>query len=97
MPGKMGEYLASGRPILVHAPADSFIAWYFRHHECGLVVDENDPARLAQAIDSLLNDADLRKTIGARARDRAIADFDQVKEQARFIELLRTLWENEIQ
>ena len=97
MPGKMGEYLASGRPILVHAPADSFIAWYFRHHECGLVVDENDSAQLAQAIDSLLNDADLRKKIGARARDRAIADFDRVKEQARFIELLRTLWENEIQ
>jgi len=97
MPGKMGEYLASGRPILVHAPPDSFIAWYFRQHECGLVVDENDPAQLARAIDLLLNDADLRKRLGARARDRAIADFDQVKEQTRFIELLQTLWENKIQ
>ena len=88
MPGKMGEYLASGRPILVHGPADSFITSYFRHHECGLVVDENDPAQLARAIDSLLNDADLRKTLGARARDRAWTDFDLVKEKARFTELL---------
>lgn len=88
MPGKMGEYLASGRPILVHAPSDSFVASYFRLFECGLVVDENDPAQLARAIDSLLNDADLRKRLGARARDCAKADFDQVKEQAKFNELL---------
>ena len=88
MPGKMGEYLASGRPILVHAPSDSFVASYFRLFECGLVVDESDPAQLARAIDSLLNDADLRKRLGARARDRARTDFDQVKEQAKFTELL---------
>jgi len=88
MPGKMGEYLASGRPILVHGPSDSFITSYFRQHECGLVVDENDPAQLARAIDSLLNDADLRKRLGARARHRAWTDFDLVKEKARFTELL---------
>lgn len=88
MPGKMGEYLASGRPILVHAPPDSFIASYFRRYECGLVVDENDPAQLARAIDSLLNDAALRERLGARARERAKTDFDQVKEQARFVGLL---------
>jgi glycosyltransferase involved in cell wall biosynthesis len=89
MPGKMGEYLASGRPILVHAPPDSFVASYFRQHECGLVVDQNDPSQLARAIDSLLNDANLRETFGNRARDRAKADFDQVKEQARFTALLQ--------
>ena len=88
MPGKMGEYLASGRPILVHGPSDSFITSYFRHHECGLVVDENDPSQLARAIGSLLNDADLRKKLGARARHRAWTDFDHVKERARFIQLL---------
>lgn len=88
MPGKMGEYLASGRPILVHAPPDSFVASYFRSHECGLVVDQNDPAQLAHAIDSLLNDATLRRRLGTRARERAEIDFDQVKEQAKFTELL---------
>ena len=88
MPGKMGEYLASGRPILVHAPPDSYIAWYFRHHECGLVVDQNDPAHLARAINSLLDDANLRHKLGTRARQRAEQDFDQVKERTRFIELV---------
>jgi glycosyltransferase involved in cell wall biosynthesis len=88
MPGKMGEYLASGRPILVHAPSDSFVASYFREFECGLVVDQNDPAQLARAIDSLLNDAKLREKLATRARDRAKADFDHVKEKAKFTELL---------
>jgi glycosyltransferase involved in cell wall biosynthesis len=88
MPGKMGEYLASGRPILVHAPPDSFVASYFRRYECGLVVDQNDPVQLARAIGLLLNNATLRERLGTRARDRAKADFDQIKEQVRFTELL---------
>lgn len=28
-PAKMGEYLASGRPVLAHVPADSFVSYYF--------------------------------------------------------------------
>jgi hypothetical protein len=52
------------------------------------VVDQNDPAQLARAIDSLLNDATLRKKLATRARDRAKADFDHVKEKAKFTELL---------
>jgi glycosyltransferase involved in cell wall biosynthesis len=88
-PGKMGEYLASGKPILVHAPANSFIAWYFRCHECGVVVDENDPAQLAKAIELIVDNASLRKKICHNAQQRASADFDHVKERARFFELIR--------
>jgi glycosyltransferase involved in cell wall biosynthesis len=87
-PGKMGELLAAGRPILVHAPPDSFISWYFRHHECGLVVDENDPARLAQAVEMLLDDESLRERLSRRARERAEADFDITRARAQFAELL---------
>jgi glycosyltransferase involved in cell wall biosynthesis len=87
-PGKMGEYLAARRPVLVHAPPDSFIAWYFRRHECGVVADQNDPARLACALDSVLRDAALREKLGARARARAEADFSLTKARARFAEVL---------
>ena len=59
-PGKVGEYLAVGRPILVHVPPDSFLSWYFREHACGLVVDANDPAVLAEALARLRADAALR-------------------------------------
>jgi glycosyltransferase involved in cell wall biosynthesis len=87
-PGKMGEFLAARRPILVHAPPDSFIAWYFRHYECGLVVDQNDPAQLARALETILNDAALRERLSARARERAEADFSLPKARAQFAEVL---------
>ncbi|HKR01609.1 MAG TPA: glycosyltransferase [Pyrinomonadaceae bacterium] len=87
-PGKMGEFLAAGRPILVHAPADSFVAWYFRQHECGLVIDQDDPAQLARAIETLINDKNLGERLGARARARAEADFGVEKARAQFAGLL---------
>jgi glycosyltransferase involved in cell wall biosynthesis len=87
-PGKMGEFLAARRPILVHSPADSFISWYFRHYDCGLVVDQNDPARLAEALELLLTDASLRERLSERAWERAEIDFDLAKAQAQFAEVL---------
>jgi glycosyltransferase involved in cell wall biosynthesis len=88
-PGKMGEYLASGRPILVHAPAASFVSWYFRKHKCGVVVDENRPEVLEQAIKRILDDTQLRREIGENARARATADFDLARAQAKFLKLLQ--------
>ncbi|HEX8189151.1 MAG TPA: glycosyltransferase [Pyrinomonadaceae bacterium] len=87
-PGKIGEYLASRRPILVHAPADSFTSWYFRTHECGLVVDRDDPGELAGALGRLLSDGELRGRLAARAWERARADFDLPKARAQFAGLL---------
>jgi glycosyltransferase involved in cell wall biosynthesis len=75
-PGKMGEYLASGRPILVHAPRGSFVAEYFREHGCGVLVDRLDPAALAGAVDRLLTDGELRRRVVCAAWERAIADYD---------------------
>lgn len=89
VPFKTGEYLDSGRPILVHVPPDSFLASYFRAHECGLVVDQPDPAALAGAIQRLVDDAALRARLAANAAERVRADFDRERAQARFIEALQ--------
>jgi glycosyltransferase involved in cell wall biosynthesis len=88
-PFKMGEYLAAGRPVLVHAPADSFLASYFREHGCGLVVDELDPAVLASAISQALNDEALKQRLATRARARVLADFDIHQARDKFWNLLR--------
>lgn len=89
VPFKTGEYLAAGRPILVHAPADSFPVWYFSRHDCGCVVDSEDSEALAAALRGLSRDPDLRAGLAARARRRAEADFALETQRARFLQLLR--------
>ena len=88
-PGKMGEYLAARRPILVHAPSNSFVAWYFRHHECGLVVDRTDPEQLVWAIEQVLTDASLRQRLSIRAWERAQSDYSIAVAQATFAQLMK--------
>jgi len=88
-PVKLPEYLASGRPILCHAPHGSFISSYLRDHDCGLVVDQSDPERLAAALDQLLRDTTLQSKITTNALQRARADFDQGLARARFARILR--------
>lgn len=88
-PGKMGEYLGSGRPILVHAPSASFLSWYFRKHECGLVVDQNEPTMLISAIEHLLSDAALRGHLVRNALKCGKRDFSLADAQAQFLKLFQ--------
>lgn len=88
-PGKMGEYLASGRPILVHAPADSFVSKYFKKYKCGVVVDANDISELMRAIQDIVNDESLRKEICGNAEICAKRDFSIEQVRPKFIGLLR--------
>ena len=87
-PGKIGEYLAAKKPILVHSPSDSFISWYFRKYNCGLVVDEDDPEKLAQEIIRLLSDTEMQKLFSENAYSRAKDDFDLPVAQKNFQSLL---------
>lgn len=66
-PTKIGEYLTSGRPILVHAPEDSYIAWYAKKYELGFVVEQRDAMLLKKAVETLLSDSKLRQRLVANA------------------------------
>jgi glycosyltransferase involved in cell wall biosynthesis len=87
-PAKLGEYLAAARPILVHAPAESFVSQYFRRYDCGLVVSEQSPAALADALERLCDDATLRERLCANAWKRACEDFDLQRARAAFARFL---------
>jgi glycosyltransferase involved in cell wall biosynthesis len=87
-PGKIGEYLAAKKPVLVHAPSDSFISWYFRKYSCGLVVDKDDPEKLAQEIIRLLSDKKMQKQFSENAYSRARDDFDLPVSQKKIYDML---------
>jgi len=92
-PGKMGEYLASKKPVLVHAPKDSFVSRYFKKYNCGLVVDKNSPEQLARAIERLLHDTDLCREITQNAYERAKNDFDINAARKKLFTLIDGVWE----
>jgi glycosyltransferase involved in cell wall biosynthesis len=70
-PMKMGEYLASGRPILAHAPPDTFVADHIRRNRAGLVVDIPDSNAIASALREIAANAELRQVVCANAVDLA--------------------------
>jgi glycosyltransferase involved in cell wall biosynthesis len=90
-PGKIGEYLSVGKSILVHAPHDSFVSWYFKENRCGIVVDRNDAKILSQEINKLISNAEVQIELGRQARLMAKKDFSIEKMQSNFLGLLQLI------
>ena len=63
LPSKVLEYFAAARPILVHAPAASFITQYAKEKAFAVVVDKPDPQQLSEAVRVLVQDAEKRHAI----------------------------------
>ncbi len=87
-PGKMGEYLASGRPVLAHVPADSFVAYYFKKHQCGWVAEENDSNAIAKELEQIIAAPGLRAAITKNARRQAKCDFSPELARERLLTLM---------
>jgi rhamnosyl/mannosyltransferase len=68
------EAHASGTPV-VSTDLPTGVPWVNVHGETGLVVPVGDAAALGGALAMLLTDRALRARMGARARERALADF----------------------
>lgn len=68
---KLLEYLVSGRPIVVFAPATSYHAVSAHEHGWGYVVTENSPQALATAIVQVATDDTLAATLVQGARQEA--------------------------
>lgn len=69
LPSKLGNMLASGRPIVATAYRGTGLA--NEVESCGVVVPPGDEQALAGAIDSLLNDPARMEALAATARQRA--------------------------
>jgi glycosyltransferase involved in cell wall biosynthesis len=62
-PTRTIPYLLSGRPILAHAPANSFLARWLLRHDCAILVTEPSPDQLLAAIKKLCDDSTRRETL----------------------------------
>lgn len=78
-PTKTPEYLASGRPVLLHCPDHYFLNRYFREKGCGLVVSERSEDALRAACRELLEGTSERVTAMRRAALAAARDFDAAR------------------
>lgn len=85
---KLGDYLASGRPILVNAPRESFVNWFARRHGCGLPVESDRPEALGRAIHALKQDPALGDRIGQRGLEAAQREFDPASSRRQFVAMI---------
>lgn len=89
-PGKFGEYLASGTPVIIHAPADSFPVSFASRHGCAAICSTAEVESLTETICTLAGDA----AVCDRLSDAAItaaADFCQLRNSQRFVEFVRSV------
>lgn len=83
------EGMAVARPVI--ATACGGIVDSVQHEQTGLLVPERDGRALAQAIDRLLADSDLRCRLGAAARQQVIRHFSREASARAFSELFEAL------
>ena len=87
-PGKLADYLITGRPVLLHAPSDSFPVQYARRNACAWVVDRKAPQILADTLREIVSEASARRTVTGQAVDCARRDFSAESARGAFLELL---------
>jgi len=70
-PNKLFEYMSAGVPVV----ASNFELWreVVEDNECGVTVDPTSPQQIAEAIDFLLGNPELRRTMGENGR-RAVQE-----------------------
>jgi glycosyltransferase involved in cell wall biosynthesis len=74
LPNVIQEALALGTPVVSTDVAG--IPEVVRDQDTGLIVPQHDPVPLADALDRLLTDAELRVFLAGRARELIEAEFD---------------------
>jgi glycosyltransferase involved in cell wall biosynthesis len=91
LPNKLGEYLASGRPVVVNANGD--IPRYLVDGVSAYLVDPTDEAAFAARLRYVLEHRDEAAAVGARGREVAVREFDYRRHGTRLVEFFSCLVE----
>ncbi len=90
-PARLVEYMASGRPLLIHAPHGSHVAEYARSLDFAEVVDSADDDALAAGLRAVIADPERALERARRARELAVERHAAPVVRRRFRELLEQL------
>ena len=77
MPSKLINMMASGRPIIATAGADTQVGSVVS--ECGIIVKPGDVDEFVEAIELLVEDRAKRVRLGLRAREIALERWEKEK------------------
>lgn len=92
-PTKLGEYLATGRPVVVTAIGD--IPRYLTDGLDAYLVPPGDPARFAERLRYVLDHESEALAVGARGREVALQRFDCGRHGERLAAFIRGLRDRE--
>lgn len=87
---KIGDYLASGKPLINTGTSPEFRK-LVSDGGFGVNVEAEDALALADAIEKLASSASMRKIMGAKARAVAENAFDQPRSYLKIVDLIRKL------
>ena len=90
-PSKTADYLKSGKPILIFAPAYSSLVKYAKQFGFAEIVDEPSEDKLAQSIARIWSSAAYREQLAINSRAALHANHDINKQRAEFKTLLNRL------
>jgi rhamnosyl/mannosyltransferase len=84
------EAMAAGKPV-INTKLESGVPFVSQHGLTGLTVPPRDSWALAEAMNCLLNNEDLRRQYGASARRRAMGEFSLEMMIGRTMTVYRTI------
>jgi glycosyltransferase involved in cell wall biosynthesis len=88
LPTKASEYMISGVPLIVFAPAETAISKFCADKECGYCLTDQSTEKIIDAIDFLTGNPEYRNKISSRAVEMATKLFDGEKVRNEFQQLL---------
>jgi glycosyltransferase involved in cell wall biosynthesis len=91
MPTKASEYMISGTPVMVYAPATAAVSQFFGRNECGYCITRRSMADIANGIRYLIENESYRQKISLNAIKLARDRFDAEKVRDEFQNLIINL------
>lgn len=89
LPNKMFEYMAVGLPVI----ASNFDSWipYIVENQCGVLVNPLSPEDIANAIEKLASDHELRIRMGQQGRQAVLDKYNWDSEKNKLLNLYNKL------